>query len=534
MSSAQRAARGATSSTSSARPLRVDAIVAAASSARPLESPTTAVTNALTGLGSSDRSSPTLGVSSSSGPMPPPAPPPRPGAASSSGLRQRRSASIDSEVSALLADAPAQAAAPADEGRASLSPNKRRRNPADDGEGPALADSDAADSTPSPAQERGRPESPTKRQARFKPVGKSSKESSLQPSMRVIDIFAPGMMDGMPVFRIPALLCLPGGVVLAFSEARPGWQDSGNIDLVMRRSTDSGRTWGGASVVVDSSLLRGDRSATVGNPTAVYDAETGVVWLFLCSNHEADVEWQIHANEGLESRRVWVTSSSDQGKSWSQPKDLSSSLKHRSWTWYATGPGNGVQLSSGRLLIPANHAEDVHEPNCPYLVERRRSRMVAHCIYSDDHGKTWRLGGCAARHTNECCIAALSDGRAMLNARDWSGAFTRVVQLSSDGGATWGAARHDEILIEPEPQGCEGSILALPPLGSNDAKGGKGGKGGKGKGDGILFFCNPACERREMLTVRRSDDCGTTWATDLVLEEGPSAYSSMALLGDGQ
>ena len=138
-------------------------------------------------------------------------------------------------------------------------------------------------------------------------------------------------------------------------------------------------------------------AATVGNPTAVYDSHTGTVWLLLCSNFKDDAEWMIHAREGKESRRVWATSSQDLGKTWAKPREITPTVKQSSWTWYATGPGLGVQLASGRLVIPANHAEDVPEYEAPYLVDRRRSRMVAHCIYSDDHGKTWRLGGIAAK-----------------------------------------------------------------------------------------------------------------------------------------
>ena len=194
----------------------------------------------------------------------------------------------------------------------------------------------------------------------------------------------------------------------------------------------------------------------------------------------------------------------------------------------------GIQLKSGRLLIPSNHAEDVHEPNCPYLANVQRSRMVAHAIYSDDHGATWHIGGVAAKHTNESTISQLGDGRILLNARDWSGRFLRTVQFSSDDGASWqkhrydhgltacsprrstragararlqvlttarrpASHRYDHELIEPRPQGCQGSMLCVPPP--------------EGRaGPGILFFSNPSSDRREMLTIRRSDDGGMTWS----------------------
>jgi len=144
--------------------------------------------------------------------------------------------------------------------------------------------------------------------------------------------------------------------------------------------------------------------------------------------------------------RVWIASSSDEGLHWTVPAEITASVKLPGWTWYATGPGAGIQLTSGRLLIPSNHAEDVYEPNCPYLASTQRSRMVAHVIYSDDHGATWHIGGVAAKHTNECTISQLGDGRILLNARDWSGRFLRAVQLSSDDGASWQKHRYGHVL----------------------------------------------------------------------------------------
>jgi len=338
-------------------------------------------------------------------------------------------------------------------------------------------------------------------------------------------------MMRVPVFRIPSLLTLPSGVCLAFAEARPHLHDSGVIDLVMRRSTDHGRNWSPARVIVEGGMIGAARAVTIGNPTAVYDATTQTIFLLLCSNCKDDAEWMIHAREGRELRRVWVTSSVDFGKSWAKPKEITSSVKQPSWTWYATGPGIGVQTSSGRLVIPCNHAEDVAEHEAPYLVDRRRSRMVAHSIYSDDHGKTWRIGGIAAKHTNECGVALMPSGELVLNARDWSGRFQRVIHSSTDEGKSWRFMRHDATLIEPEPQGCQGSTLAAP----RPAKGssGRSGRNSKDESSGILFFCNPSSDRREMLTVRRSDDGGETWGASLVLEDGPSAYSCMGLTHDG-
>ena len=130
------------------------------------------------------------------------------------------------------------------------------------------------------------------------------------------------------------------------------------------------------------------------------------------------------------------------------------------------------------------------------------------------------MGGVAANHTNEATLAVRADGSVLLNLRDWSGRFTRQVQSSTDGGDSWGPARYDPALIEPQPQGCHGCLLAVPPK----RKGGQ----------EALFFCNPASHaRRELLTVRRSDDGGQTWPRSFVLEEGGAAYCSLGLLSSG-
>ena len=366
---------------------------------------------------------------------------------------------------------------------------------------------------------RGMPGSPTKRRSNARSFVEPPPAEEA-PRVTVTDVFAPGMMR-CPVFRIPSVLPLPDGVVLVFSEARQSWSDHGVIDLVCRRSEDDGYTWGPARTVAGGSTIGQARKATVGNPTAVWDRDTETVWLVFCSNLKEDQEWQIHARQGKdkEGRRVWVTSSADRGKTWATPKEITASVKHRGWTWYAAGPGAGVQLRGGRLLLPANHAEDVTEEDHPYLVAWKHSRMVAHCIYSDDHGRTWRVGGVAAKHTNECTLAERADGSIILNARDWSGRFVRQVQVSTDQGNSWQPARYDRELIEPHPQGCQGSILAIPqPGGAREA----------------LFFCNPSShERRELMTIRRSDDGGATWSRSFVLEEGAAAYSCLGRLSSG-
>jgi len=69
-------------------------------------------------------------------------------------------------------------------------------------------------------------------------------------------------------------------------------------------------------------------------------------------------------------------------RSWSAPVEITAQVKKPEWTWYATGPGNGIQLKSGRLVIPCDH-------------NTTDNRRFSHVIYSDDAGATWKLGGIA-------------------------------------------------------------------------------------------------------------------------------------------
>ncbi len=184
--------------------------------------------------------------------------------------------------------------------------------------------------------------------------------------------------DGYDTFRIPALIEAPDGTLLAFAEGRVGGRgDSGNIDLVLKRSRDGGSSWGELEVVWD------DDANTCGNPCPVVDHETSVIHLLATRNLGQDTESEIIAQTSDGPRTVWTLRSEDGGKTWSTPREVTSTVKRADWTWYATGPGNGIQLRSGehagRLLIPCDH------------IEAGTKHYYSHCIASDDHGKTWGI-----------------------------------------------------------------------------------------------------------------------------------------------
>ncbi|WP_289024434.1 sialidase family protein [uncultured Salegentibacter sp.] len=318
-------------------------------------------------------------------------------------------------------------------------------------------------------------------------------------------IFKKGM-EGYSCYRIPALLRINEDVFLAFAEARKnGCSDTGDIDLVVKRSEDGGATWSDNITVWD------DAGNTCGNPAPIYDKETGEVVLLSTWNHGDDDIGPINAGTSIDTRRVYVMKSADQGKSWSEPKEITSDVKKSNWRWYATGPGSGIQIQNGefdgRLVV-----------GCDFIDDSKRG--YSHVIYSDDHGTTWNLGGISPEdQTNESEVAELSNGNLMLNMRNSnSNEKRRKIAVSSDGGLTFEYLGVDNALIDPIVQASLHRYSF--------------------EGDGsenILLFSNPAdINDRKNMTIRISYDDGETWSEKLLLHSGFAAYSDLENYKDGR
>lgn len=312
------------------------------------------------------------------------------------------------------------------------------------------------------------------------------------------DIFKAGD-EGYFYFRIPAIIKTSTSRIIAFAEGRKKWgTDAGDIDLVMKYSDDYGFTWSKLQIVWD------DNQNTCGNPAPVYDEVNNTIWLLTTWNNGQDDEAKIIEGTSIDGRRVFSLNSTDDGITWSRPKEITSDVKTSEMRWYATGPCHGIQVSDGkfknRLIIPCDHSM-----NPVYF---------SHVIYSDDFGSNWKLGGVVpTMWQNECSIAELKDGKLILSIRNFALIYKgyRTTSYSNDGGLKWTSVKPNPYLIQPN---CQGSLLSIKPeVSDNNYK---------------LYSSNPSNKAiRENLIIKISNDDGITWNDSISVYKGPSAYSDM-------
>jgi sialidase-1 len=330
------------------------------------------------------------------------------------------------------------------------------------------------------------------------------------------DVFTSGT-EGYASIRIPTVIVTKAGTMLAFAEGRQRPKDQAENDIVMKRSTDAGRTWSALRV------LHEDGANSLNNPTVVQERESGRIFLWYqripshVTEHSKD---RIATGlEGPDIYRNFLLTSDDDGVTWSAPQDVTATTKRpERATTIASGPGIGIQLArgphKGRLIIPFNEG--------PY------GKWQNYAVFSDDAGKTWTYGddvpgafvpdgkGGERSQINEVQMAELSDGSVLLDSRQFAGAKVRRKSVSRDGGKTWSPVQEVADLTDPS---CMASTFRY--------------SFAEGATPSRLLHSGPDSAKRERGTIYLSLDEGKTWPTKRALYPGPFAYSVLTRFDDG-
>lgn len=342
--------------------------------------------------------------------------------------------------------------------------------------------------------------------------------SAADPFLEKVDVFAANEA-GVALYRIPGLVVTGQGTVLAYCEARKNSKaDWGEIEIHLRRSVDGGKSWQPQKWIAHHGTryegnprkaTGGEHEQTVNNPVAIVDRQTGAIEFLYCINYA----------------KCFSMRSLDDGQTWSTPVEITNTFeafrKAYDWKVIATGPGHGIQLGSGRLVVPIWLAYGKTGDHAP---------SASATIFSDDHGVTWHAGELAVPNQgdfvnpNETMLTQLIDGRVLLVNRNVSKPNRKLLTYSRDGATGWTQPIFHPNLWEPV---CMASILQHP-------------------AGPLLFSCPRSLQRdvqgnevpsgrgkRERLSLQWSTDAGTTWSNGKTLDSGPSAYSDLAVLNDG-
>ncbi|MEV0151824.1 MULTISPECIES: exo-alpha-sialidase [unclassified Nonomuraea] len=352
--------------------------------------------------------------------------------------------------------------------------------------------------------------SPAKASPEASPAEASTASAAAEPFFAETTLWD-SAVGPLASYHVYGLAVLPDDTILACTEGRHEVCDAGPHDLLVRRSTDKGQTWSPSQAVEPS--VDGQSWS---NPTFVVDRETSEVFLF----HGLCVQMEGNTSCSADSSTVYVVSSKDGGVTWSERRSLAGLFDHFPYNWamHGPGPGHGIQLDSGRLLISVSHRTIITG------VPTAERHYGASTVYSDDHGRTWQAGGAVPMGeglpvVGEARLVQREDGTVVMSSRPGSGNdWPRDIAVSSDGGVTWSppAMEFGTGLFN----GVDTGLIRYT--------------GGPRSADvNRMLFSRPDAPMRWNMTVAVSYDEGESFRYARSVHPGRSFYSDLARLSDG-